>query len=156
VTSRNTTFPHSSTRIAEAVDCPPYEIKPGTPVATPDETRAAAMMFFEAGKRESVEEMDATMAADATMWFAGHGCVDRSQWGPAHYLQDRSKTTFVRIELKSLLVERDKAVLEMITEKTWQGGGYLKYHSIHLQVSEGKIVSVRQYSVDAKAPLTNK
>jgi ketosteroid isomerase-like protein len=110
------------------------------------------MKFYEAGKREDVEEMDATIAVDATMWFAGHGCVDRSKWGPAHSGRDRPTATFVRVELKSLLVEGDKAVLEMITEKIWPGGGYLKFHSIHLWVSQGKIVALRQYIVDANPP----
>jgi ketosteroid isomerase-like protein len=137
-------------RIPEPPECPLYGIEPGTPISTPEETRAAVMAFFEAGKRENVEEMDATMAPDATMWFAGYGCVDRSKWGPAHYTADRPKATFVRVELQSLLIEGDKAVLEMITERVSAGGSYLRYHSIHLWVSRGKIVSVRQYSVDAR------
>jgi ketosteroid isomerase-like protein len=140
----------SSVRIPEPPECPLYRIKSGTPVSTPEETRAAALAFYEAGRRENVEEMDATMAADATMWFAGFGCVDRSRWGPAHYTPDRPRPTFVRVEMKSLLIEGDRAILEMITEQAWPGGGYLKYHSIHLWVSGGKIVSVRQYSVDAR------
>jgi hypothetical protein len=142
--------PEATERIASPPECPPYRVKPGTPVSTPEETRAAAMAFVEAGKRGNVEEMDATMTPDATMWFAGFGCVDRSQWGPAHYAHDHGPPTFVRVELTSLLVEGDRAVLEMITEQAWPGGGYLKFHSIHLWVSQGKIVSLRQYSADAR------
>jgi hypothetical protein len=108
------------------------------------------MAFYSAGHRAQVEEMNATMAPDATMWFAGYGCVDRSKWVAAHDASGRPKSTFVRADLTSLMVEGDKAVLEMVTEQAWPGGGYLKYHSIHLWVSNGKIVSVRQYSVDAK------
>jgi hypothetical protein len=135
-------------RFSEPPDCAPYLLASGTPVSTPAETRAVALAFFAAGKRENVEEMDATIALDATMWFAGVGCIDRSKWGPAHYAADRPKATYVRVELKSLLIEGDRAVLEMLTERSWPGGGYLKFHSIHLWVSQGKIVSLRQYSVD--------
>jgi hypothetical protein len=137
-------------RIARPPDCAPYRIKPGTPVSTPEQTRAVAMSYYAAGKRENVEEMDAIMTLDATLWFAGYGCADRSKWASAHYDKGRPKSTFVGVELTSLLVEGDKAVLEMVTEQAWPGGGYLKYHSIHVWVSEGKIVSLRQYSVDAK------
>jgi hypothetical protein len=137
-------------RIPEPAECPPYRIEPGTPVSTAEETRAVAMAFFEAGKHENIEEMDAMVAPDATMWFAGSGCIDRSKWGPAHNDPDRPKATFVRVEFKSLLVEGDKAVLEMLTERIWPGGAYLKYHSIHLWVSQGKIISLRQYSRDAR------
>jgi hypothetical protein len=144
----------ASVRIQEPPDCPPYRVKPGTPISTPAQTRKVAMQFYAAGKRENVQEMDSTMTADASMWFAGYGCVDRSKWAAAHYSEDRPKSTFVRVELKSLLVEGDKAVLEMLTEQAWPGGGYLKFHSIHLWVSNGKIISVRQYSVDAK-PVAN-
>jgi ketosteroid isomerase-like protein len=140
----------ASVRIPEPPDCPAYRVKAGTPISTARQTRAVAMAYYAAGKRENVEEMDATMAPDATLWFAGYGCVDRSKWASSHYSQDRPKSTFVRVELKSLLVEGDKAVLEMITEQAWPGGGYLKFHSIHVWVSNGKIVSLRQYSVDAK------
>jgi hypothetical protein len=139
-----------SVRIPEPPECQPYRVEPGTPVSTPEQTRAVAMAYYDAGKRQNVEEMDAMMTADAAMWFAGFGCVDRSKWGPAHYDPNRPKSSFVRVELKSLLVEGDKAVLEMITEQAWPGGGYLKFHSIHLWVSQGKIVSLRQYSVDAR------
>ena len=146
----NTDTTPASVRIPSPPECPPYPVAAGVAVSTPDETRAAAMAYFEAGKRQNVEEMDATMAPDATMWFAGFGCVDRSQFGPAHYAHSRPPSTFVRVELTDLVVEGDKAVIEMITEQAWPGGGYLKFHSIHLWVSQGKIVSVRQYSVDAQ------
>jgi len=139
-----------SVRIPEPPDCPPYPIKPGTPVSTTEQTRAVAMAYYDAGERQDVEEMDAVMTPDAAMWFAGFGCVDRSQWGPAHYDDSRPKSTFVRVEFVSLMAEGDRAVLEMITEQAWPGGGYLKFHSIHMQVSLGKIVSLRQYSCDAR------
>ncbi len=140
----------ASVRIPEPPECAPYPDKAGTPASTTEETRKAAMAYFEAGKRQNVEEMDATMAPDATMWFAGTGCVDRSQFGPAHYNHNRPPSTFKRVEFKGLTVEGDRAVLEMITEQAWPGGGYLKFHSIHLRVSQGRIVDVRQYSVDAR------
>jgi ketosteroid isomerase-like protein len=142
--------PPASVRIPQPPDCPPYQVKPGTPVSTAEQTRAVAMSYYAAGKRENVEEMDAIMTPDATIWFAGYGCADRSKWASAHYDKGRPKSTFVGVELKSLLVEGDEAVLEMVTEQAWPGGGYLKYHSIHVRVSNGKIVSLRQYSVDAK------
>jgi hypothetical protein len=153
--SKGTAGDPKSVRIPEPAECKPYPVKPGTPVSTPEETRAAAMAYFDAGYRHNVEEMDKTMVPDAHLWYAGFGCADRTKVIAGHYDSSRPKSTFVRVEFKSLLVEGDKAVLEMVTEQAWPGGGYLKFHSIHLWVSQGKIVSLRQYSVDAK-PLTAK
>jgi hypothetical protein len=150
--SKDTTGDPTSVRIPEPPECPPYPVKPGTPVSTPEQTRAAAMAYFDAGHRQNVEAMDKTMVPDAHLWYAGFGCADRSKFVAGHYDPKRPKSTFVRVQFKSLLVEGDKAVLEMVTEQAWPGGGYLKFHSIHLWVSQGKIVSLRQYSVDAKPP----
>lgn len=138
-----------SVRIPEPPECPPYVIAPGTPVSTPEQTRAAVMAFVEAGKRHDVEEMDSTMAPDATQWFAGSGCVDRTQWGPAHYANPHPPSDFIRVELTGLVVEGDRAALQMITEQAWPGGGYLRFSSIHVRVSNGKIVELRQYSIAA-------
>jgi ketosteroid isomerase-like protein len=140
-------------RIPAPPECPPYKVKPGTPVSTAAETRALMERYFALGKEQNVEKMDSLMAPDATIWFAGTGCFDRSQWGPMHY-SDRPASVYVGVEFVSLLVEGDHAVLAMSTEQAWPGGGYHKQHSIHAWVSGGKIVQIRQYSVDVKPPGT--
>ena len=141
-----------SVRIAEPPDCPAYHIKPGTPVSTSKQTRAAVLAYIDAGKRHDVEAMNKTMAPDATLWYAGTGCADRTKFVSSHNFP-HPPSTFVRVQPQSLIVEGDKAALLMITEQAWPGGGSLKFHSIHMLVSLGKIVSLRQYSVDA-LPLT--
>src|ERR1700753_956905 len=65
-----------SVRIAEPPDCPAYHIKPGTPVSTSKQPRAAVLAYIDAGKRHDVEAMNKTMAPDATLWYAGTGCAD--------------------------------------------------------------------------------
>lgn len=137
-------------RISMPPDCAPYQVEPGAAVSTPEQTKEVALAYFAAGKRHDVEEMDAVMAEDATIWYAGSGCFDRTQWGPMHYANPHPPSEYIGVEMPSLIVEGDRAVMEMLTEQAWPGGGYLKFHSIHMWVSNGKIVSLRQYSVDAK------
>ena len=140
-------------RIPSPPECPPYKVKPGTPVSTAAETRAVLMQYFNLGKQHEVEKMFAVMAPDATIWYAGTGCFDRSQWIPMHY-GNRPPSQYIGVDFVSLIVEGDHGVLEMSTEQAWPGGGYHKQHSIHAWVSGGKIVELRQYSVDVKPPAT--
>lgn len=105
-----------------------------------EETRKVALALFEG--MESVEAMDALLASDADWWGVGAGTLDRSIFVPVHkpYV-DRPEPTYRRTKLLGLVVEGERAAIEMEWEISWPD---VTYHHV-LIVRDGKIVSMRMY-----------
>jgi ketosteroid isomerase-like protein len=130
--------------------------------STTEETRAVALALFEASRRSGAgavhvevsgaEEIDALLAPDATWWIAGAGYVPRNLFVKAHELAAGGpppEPTHFRMELVGLVVDGDRAAIEMELDTAWDGGEYKQNYHHAIQVSDGKIVSLRQYSRNA-------
>jgi ketosteroid isomerase-like protein len=109
-----------------------------------EETRKVALALFEG--MESVEAMDALLASDADWWGVGAGTLDRSIFVAVHkpYV-DRPEPTYRRTKLLGLVVEGERAAIEMEWEISWPDVTYHQFYHHVLIVRDGKIVSMRMY-----------
>jgi ketosteroid isomerase-like protein len=112
--------------------------------AVTGETRKVALALFEG--MESVEAMDALLASDADWWGVGAGTLDRSIFVPVHkpYV-DRPEPTYRRTKLLGLVVEGERAAIEMEWEISWPDVTYHQFYHHVLIVRDGKIISMRMY-----------
>jgi ketosteroid isomerase-like protein len=130
--------------------------------STTEQTRAVALALFEASRRSGAgavfvevggpAEMDALLHPEATWWIAGAGFVPRSLFVKAHQLAAGGPPplpTRFSMELVSLVVDGDRAAIEMALDTAWEGGEYQQNYHHAIQVSDGKIISLRQYSRNA-------
>ncbi|MDB5688122.1 MAG: hypothetical protein JWR77_2711 [Rhizorhabdus sp.] len=108
------------------------------------ETRAVALALFEG--MESVEAMDALLAPDAEWWGIGVGPLDRSHFVPVHkpYV-DRPEPLSRRTKLLGLIVDGERAAIEMEWEIAWADVTYHQFYHHVLIVRNGKIQSMRMY-----------
>lgn len=107
-------------------------------------TRKVALALFEG--MESVDAMDALIARDAEWWGVGAGALDRSIFVPVHkpYV-DRPEPTYRRTKLLGLVVEGERAAIEMEWEISWPDVTYHQFYHHVLIVRDGKIQSMRMY-----------
>jgi ketosteroid isomerase-like protein len=102
--------------------------------------------------------MDGLLSPDAVWWILGHGFRDRSR-----FLETLNKAaegmsangpleiTSARNDLLALLADGDRAAIEFERDIVWDGGGYHQNYHLALQVSDGKVVSLREYASGAAA-----
>lgn len=112
--------------------------------AISEATRKVALALFEG--MESVEAMDALLAPDAEWWGIGVGNLDRSIFVPVHkpYV-DRPEPTYRRTKLLGLIVDGERAAIEMEWEISWPDVTYHQFYHHVLIVRDGKIQSMRMY-----------
>ena len=112
--------------------------------AVSEATRKVALALFEG--MESVEAMDALLASDADWWGIGAGKLDRSIFVPVHkpYV-DRPEPTYRRTRLLGLIVDGERAAIEMEWEISWPDVTYHQFYHHVLIVRDGKIQSMRMY-----------
>lgn len=126
--------------------------------STTDETRRVAEAFYEAATGGGAQAMDALISSDASWWILGHGYRDRSKFlqtlekaaegmnanGPLKILSAKN-------DLIALIADGDRAAIEFERDIVWEGGGYHQNYHIALQVSDGMVVSLREYASGAAA-----
>jgi ketosteroid isomerase-like protein len=102
--------------------------------------------------------MDALISKDASWWILGHGYRDRSKFLPT--LQKAAdgmnangplKILSATNELIALIADGDRAAIEFERNMVWEGGGYHQNYHLALQVSDGMVVSLREYASGAAA-----
>ncbi len=120
------------------------------------------MKLFEAARRSGAgavkgevsgaHEIDALLHPDATWWILGAGYVPRNLFMKAHELvaEEPPTPTFLRFDLVGLVVEGDRAAIEMEIETTWDGGEYRNQYHHAIKVSDGLIMELRQYQGSSK------
>ncbi|MCU1346917.1 MAG: hypothetical protein JWL70_3183 [Acidimicrobiia bacterium] len=121
------------------------------------------MKLFEAARRSGAgavkgevsgaHEIDALLAPDATWWIVGVGNVPRNLFMKAHELvaEEPPVPTSLRFDLVNLVVEGDRAAIEMEIDTTWDGGEYRNNYHHSIKVSDGLITELRQYQGAAPA-----
>lgn len=109
-----------------------------------EETRQVALALFEG--MEDVDVMDSLIAEDAQWWGIGVGKLDRAFFRPSHqpYL-DRPEPSYRRTKLHGLLVDGERAAIEMEWEISWPDVTYHQFYHHVLEVRDGKIISMRMY-----------
>ena len=115
-----------------------------SPDATAAETRRVALALFAA--MEDIAAMDALIAPDATVWTLGAGYLNRDDFYPIHkpYI-DRPEPTSRRTQLHGLIVDGERAAIEMEWEISWPDVTYHQYYHHVLIVRDGLIRSLRLY-----------
>lgn len=108
------------------------------------ETRRVALALFAA--MEDIAAMDSLIAPDATLWTLGAGYLNRADFYPIHrpYIE-RPEPTFRRTILHGLIVQGDRAAIEMEWEISWPDVTYHQYYHHVLIVHDGLIQSLRLY-----------
>jgi ketosteroid isomerase-like protein len=126
--------------------------------STTEETRRVAEAFYEAATGGGAEAMDALISEDATWWILGHGYRDRSKFlatlqKAAEGMRADGPLTIVssKNDLIALIADGDRAAIEFERDIVWEGGGYHQNYHIGLQVSDGMVVSLREYASGAAA-----
>lgn len=111
---------------------------------TSEETRRVALELFE--KMEDIAAMDALIAPDAELWTLGYGTMNRADFYPIHkpYI-DRPEPTYRRTTLHGLIVDGERAAIEMEWEISWPDVTYHQYYHHVLIVRNGMIQSMRLY-----------
>jgi ketosteroid isomerase-like protein len=123
-----------------------------------EETRRVAEAFYEAATGGGAQAMDALISSDASWWILGHGYRDRSKFlqtlqkaaegmaanGPLKILSTKN-------DLIALIADGDRAAIEFERDIVWEGGGYHQNYHLALQVSDGMVVSLREYASGAAA-----
>ncbi len=115
-----------------------------TKTSSTEETRRVALALFES--MEDIAGMDALIAPDADLWTLGNGPLAREHFYPVHkpYL-DRPEPTYRRTKLHGLLVDGERAAIEMEWEISWPDVTYHQFYHHVLIVRDGKIQSMRMY-----------
>ena len=110
-----------------------------------ESTREIALALF--NSIADIEAQDALLAPDAKLWVVGTGELDRSKFVEVHkpYL-DRPAPISSRPTLHGLVVEGERAAIEMEWEVSWPDLTYHQYYHHVLIVRDGKICSMRMYS----------
>ncbi len=116
----------------------------GAANATEAETRRVALALFEA--MEDIAAMDALIAPDATVWALGGGYLNRDDFYPIHkpYI-DRPEPTSRRTVLHGLIVDGERAAIEMEWEISWPDVTYHQFYHHVLIVRDGLIQTMRLY-----------
>jgi ketosteroid isomerase-like protein len=126
--------------------------------STTQETRRVAEAFYQAATGGGAEAMDALISPDASWWILGHGPRDRSKFlstlqkaaegmsadGPLKIISSQN-------DLIALIAEGDWAAIEFERDIVWEGGGYHQNYHLALRVSDGLVVSLREYASGAAA-----
>jgi len=117
---------------------------PDTRSDTSAETRRVALALFAA--MEDIAAMDALIAPDATLWTLGAGYLNRDDFYPIHkpYIERPEPTSRSTI-LHGLIVDGERAAIEMEWEISWPDVTYHQYYHHVLIVRDGKIQSLRLY-----------
>lgn len=115
-----------------------------TQTDTEEETRRVATALFEA--MEDIPALDALIAPDATVWVLGAGYLNRADFIAIHkpYI-DRPEPTARRTKLHGLIVDGERAAIEMEWEISWPDVTYHQFYHHVLTVRDGKIQSLRLY-----------
>lgn len=112
--------------------------------ATSEETRRVAIALFEA--MEDIPAMDALIAPDATIWALGDGYFDRADFLAIHKpYMDRPEPVARRTKLHGLVVDGERAAIEMEWEISWPDVTYHQFYHHVLIVRDGLIRSMRLY-----------
>jgi len=126
--------------------------------STTEETRKVAEAFYEAATGGGAEAMDALISSEASWWILGHGYRDRSKFlatlqKAAEGMQADGPLKIISAnnELLALIADGDRAAIEFERDIVWEGGGYHQNYHVALQVSDGKVVSLREYASGAAA-----
>ena len=110
--------------------------------ATSEETRRVAIALFEA--MEDIPAMDALIAPDATIWALGGGYFDRADFLAIHKpYMDRPEPVARRTKLHGLVVDGERAAIEMEWEISWPDVTYHQFYHHVLIVRDGLIRSMR-------------
>ena len=111
---------------------------------TSQETRRVALALFAA--MEDIPAMDALLAPDATVWALGGGYLNCADFIAIHkpYI-DRPQPTARRTTLHGLMVDGERAAIEMEWEISWPDVTYHQFYHHVLTVRDGKIQSMRLY-----------
>ena len=113
-------------------------------------TLKAAMGFA----KGTVEEQDALLAPDALFWALGIGYLNRDQYvamhkpgsGPA-----RGKPTSYKQTINNVIVQGDKAAIDMDKLVVWPDFTYDQHYSIIYQVQNDKICLLKIFSSSSMA-----
>jgi ketosteroid isomerase-like protein len=109
-----------------------------------EETRRVALALFEA--IEDIAAMDALIAPDATVWALGGGYLNRADFLAIHKpYMDRPAPIARRTTLHGLMVDGERAAIEMEWEISWPDVTYHQFYHHVLTVRDGKIQSMRLY-----------
>jgi ketosteroid isomerase-like protein len=126
--------------------------------STTEETRAVAEAFYAAATGGGAQAMDALISKDASWWILGHGYRDRSKFlatlekaAEGMNANGPIKITSAKNDLIALIADGDRAAIEFERNIEWEGGGYHQNYHIGLQVSDGMVVSLREYASGAAA-----
>ena len=116
----------------------------GLSSSTEAETRRVALALFDA--MEDIAAMDALISPDATIWTLGAGYLNRNDFYPIHapYIA-RPEPTSRRTKLHGLMVEGERAAIEMEWEISWPDVTYHQFYHHVLIVRDGKIQAMRLY-----------
>ncbi|MFH2044681.1 MAG: nuclear transport factor 2 family protein [Pseudomonadota bacterium] len=110
-----------------------------------EETRRVALAFFES--MEDINAIDTLLAPDAKLWVVGTGELERSKFISVHKpLLDRPAPLSSRTTLLGLVVEGERASIEMEWEVSWSDLTYHQFYHHVLMIRDGKIYSIRMYS----------
>lgn len=109
-----------------------------------EETRRVALALFDV--IEDIPAMDALIAPDATIWALGGGYLNRADFLAIHqpYI-DRPEPLSRRTKLHGLIVDGERAAIEMEWEISWPDVTYHQFYHHVLIVRDGKIQSMRLY-----------
>jgi ketosteroid isomerase-like protein len=108
------------------------------------DTRRVALALYEG--MEDVQVMDSLIAPDADLWVNGAGKLDRKEFVAVHKAYtDRPPPTSRRTALHGLIVDGERAAIEMEWEISWPDITYHQYYHHVLIVRQGKIASMRMY-----------
>jgi ketosteroid isomerase-like protein len=126
--------------------------------STTEETRKVAQAFYVAATEGGAEAMDALLSPDASWWILGHGPRDRSKFlstlakaAEGMASQGPIKLISSRNDLLALVADGDCATVEFERDIQWEGGGYQQNYVLSLRVSDGTVVSLREYASGAAA-----
>ena len=119
--------------------------EPTEKAKTTEATRELALTFYDL--MADIVALDKLIAPDAKLWVVGTGELDRSKFVEVHKpLLDRPEPLSSRTVLHGLVVEGERAAIEMEWEASWPDLTYHQFYHHVLMVRDGKICSMRMYS----------
>jgi hypothetical protein len=112
-----------------------------------EETRAIALKFFKSNTDEEVK----MLTADAYIWSAGMGEIDRSRWGEIHKPRpggqsDHGKPLSHKQTINYVTADGDRAAIDYENYVVFKDFIYdQKYHNL-VVVRDGKVCALKLYN----------